>query len=65
MLLTSLLLSRGLLVVCVNYDLGSKKILKEAMNHMTHSKYFYSLIKADYTELEFCFEGYLIEIKKT
>lgn len=35
------------------------------MNHMTHSKYFYPLIKADYTELKFCLEGYLIEIKKT
>jgi hypothetical protein len=29
MLSTSLLLSRGLLVVCVNYDLRSKKYLKK------------------------------------
>lgn len=28
-------------------------MLKEAMNHMTHSKYFYPLIKADYIELKF------------
>lgn len=33
------------------------------MSHMTHSKYFYPLIKADYTELKFCSDRYLIAVK--
>lgn len=31
---------------------------------MTHRKYFYPLIKANYTEFKFCLEEYLIEILK-